>query len=281
MPRMTTPAPISADRLEHLLQERQEMSARPRMTPREVFAKWLDNAGVGVGVGVAAAVGLAAFQAPEGALLTVAPSAGLLAFAITMAWRGTEDERSGWRNTRAIKRTVAAMKRQYDEDVASIRGEATAQTATMRRQLDAAFDEIEALERALDQTANERNIALLDLGRERKVAATRTNFVKPEDPATQDVLDAREMIRYYFDQRRHLSRRRAADDKRWSAERWKAAQGLLERAGVLAVNTTQPAMLAQTLDEALNKLDAYLTHARSQEPPIVAQARPYVEYEDE
>ena len=122
-------------------------------------------------------------------------------------------------------------------------------------------------------------MALLDLGRERELAAQskRSTYVRAEPAQPQDVPAATEMIRHYFDTGQHLSRRRAGDDKRWPAERWKAAQGLLERAGVLAVNTTQPQMLAQTLGEALGKLNTYLVHARSQQPPVMAERNDYVE----
>jgi len=97
MPRMTTPTPLSADRLEHLLQERGELQARGRMTPREVFARWLDNAGVGVGVGVGTGVVLWLFRAPDAVMLTAAASAGLLAFAVTMACRHAHELRQAGR----------------------------------------------------------------------------------------------------------------------------------------------------------------------------------------
>lgn len=265
---MPTPQPLSADRLEHLLQERSEMQARPRMTPREVFAKWLDNFGVGLGGGIAVAVLLWVLRAPANLLLTGSVGVGLLTFALMMAWRGSLDERSDWRNTRSVRRHVSAMRREYDSQV-----------RTLRQQLDMAFDEIETLERSLDQTAQEKNIALLDLGRERALAAQsqRSTFVRAEAPTPQDVRDAQEMIHHYFSTRQHLSRRRAQEDKRWSAERHAAAQGLLLRAGVVAVNATQPVMLAQTLGEALGKLNTYLVHARSQQPPVTAAQNSYVE----
>ena len=152
-----------------------------------------------------------------------------------------------------------------------------------RAQLEAAFDEIEALERSLQQVAHERDLARLDLGRERRLAqqAGRHTFVQAEAPEPHDASephdakDAAEMIRHYFATREHLSRRRAKMDKGWSADRHAAAQSLLVRAGVLAVNATQPVMLAQTLDEALGKLSTHLIHARSQQPPVMAAARSY------
>ena len=263
---MSTPQPLSADRLEALLQQRGEMSARPRPTPREVLATWMGNFGVGVGVGVAAAVLLWLLRAPDAAVLSVPAALGLLAFAAMMVWRGSLDEFSDWRNQRAVRRTVAGLRTQYD-----------AQTRPLRAQLEAAFDEIEALERSLTQVGRERDMALADLGREREIAAqnTRRTFVPAENPTPQDAADAREMVRHYFDTGAHLSRRKAAEARRWSADRHAAAQSLLVRAGVLAVNATQPVMLAQTLDEALGRLNAYLVHARSQQPPVMAAARGY------
>lgn len=265
---MPGPQPLSADRLEHLLQERSEMSQRPRPTPRQVVATWMENFGVGVGAGVAVAVLLFILRAPDSVLLTGSLAIGLLTFAGMMVWRGSEDERSDWRNTRSIRRQVTAMRSEFD-----------GQVRLLRQQLDAAFDEIETLERSLDQTAHERDMALVDLGRERQLAAQgkRSTYVQPEPAQPQDVRDAHEMVRFYFDTGRHLSRRRAVEDKRWTAERWKAAQSLLERAGVLAVNATQPVMLAQTLGDALGKLNTYLVHARSVQSPAAAQQNGYVE----
>lgn len=266
---VNAPQPLTADRLEHLLQERSEMAQRPRPTPKQVIATWMENFGVGVGAGVGVGVLLYLLRAPDGALLTGSISIGLLAFAAMMAWRGSLDERSDWRNTRAIRRTVTAMRQEFD-----------GQVRTLRAQLDAAFDEIETLERSLDQVSSERDMALLDLGRERQLAQAgqrRTTYVPMEPAQPQDVRDANEMIRHYFDTGQHLSRRRAAEDKRWSAERWKAAQSLLERAGVLAVNATQPQMLAQTLGEALGRLNTYLVHARSLQAPAIVQQDSYVE----
>lgn len=262
------PQPLSQDRLEALLQQRSEMAQQPLPTPGQVLAKWLDNLGVGLGAGVAVAVLLWLLKAPGEILLTRSLALGLLAFAAMMIWRGSLDERSDWCNTRAIRRTVTAMRSEFDNQV-----------RTLGQQLDAAFDEIETLERSVDQVASERDMALIDLGRERKQAEqnTRRTFVQPEDPTPQDVKDAHEMLRFYFDTGRHLSRRRAQEDKRWSAERWKAAQALLVRAGVLTVNETQPAMLAQTLGEAFGKLNTYLVHARSQQPPVTAARNGYVE----
>lgn len=267
---MPAPTPVSNDRLEHLLQERSEMTARPRPTPRQVLAAWMDNFGVGVGVGVAGTVLLWMLRAPDGAILAGALSSGLLTFAGMMAWRGSLDERSDWRNVRAIRRALQAARQEYD-----------GQVRTLRKQLDMAFDEIETLERSLDQTARERDMALADLGRERQLAQqnTRSTFVAKEAAQPQDVRDANEMIRHYFDTRTHLSRRQADELKHWSATRHTAAQKLLMRAGVLAVNATQPQMLAQTLDEALGKFNAYLARARSlRQPPVTAQ-QPYVEYD--
>jgi len=219
---------------------------------------------------VAVAVGLWALRAPDGVMVSGSIAVGLLAFGGMMTWRGSLDERSDWRNVRAVRRTVTAARQQYD-----------AQATVLRRQLDAAFDEIEALERSIDQVGRERDLALLDLGRERDLAAqtTRRTYVPAEEPQPQDVRDAHEMIRHYFATGSHLSRRRAADDKRWAADRHAAAQGLLVRAGVLAVNATQPAMLAQTLDDATRKLTAYLAHARSRQAPAAVTSSTYVELE--
>lgn len=256
--------PLSADRLEHLLQERSEMSQRPRPTPRQVVATWMENFGVGGGAGIAAAVLLYVLRAPADVLATGSVSIGLLTFAGMMAWRGSLDERSDWRNTRAVRRTVTAMRQEFD-----------GQVRTLRRQLDAAFDEIETLERSLDQTAHERDMALLDLGRERQLAQAgqRQTFVSKEAALPQDVKDAQEMIHHYFATRQHLSRRQADDLKQWPATRHDAAQKLLLRSGVLAINQTQPKMLAQTLGEAVGRLNTYLVHARSaQAPPIVQTA---------
>ncbi len=49
----------------------------------------------------------------------------------------------------------------------------------------------------------------------------------------------------------------------------------------MAVNGKQPAMLAQTLDEALSKLSTHMVHAHSQQPPIVGARADYVEPDEE
>lgn len=261
-----TPTPLSADRLESLLDQRQEMTARPRARPGEVLAAWMGNAGVGVGAGIGFGVVLWVFGAPPPVLGSIAPAAGLLTFAAMMIWRGAIDEGRDVANSRAIRREVAA-----------IRSAAQAQTATMRAQLDAAFDEIETLERALDQVARERDLALIDLGRERAAAAKKSNWTPAEAAEPQDVADAGEMVRHFFSTGSHLSRRQADDLKHWPATRHAAAQGVLVRAGVLTVNKTQPVMVAQTLDEATQKLGAWYARVAAQQPPVIAPAATYVE----
>lgn len=268
-----TPTPLSADRLESLLDQRQEMTARPRARPGEVLAAWMGNAGVGVGAGIGFGVVLRVFGAPSPVLGSIAPAAGLLTFAAMMVWRGAIDEGRDAANSRAIRREIENMR----AEVAAIRSAAQAQTATMRAQLDAAFDEIETLEHSLDQVARERDLALIDLGRERAAAAKKSNWTPAEAAEPQDVADAGEMVRHFFSTGSHLSRRQADDLKHWPATRHAAAQGVLVRAGVLTVNKTQPVMVAQTLDEATQKLGAWYARVAAQQPPVIAPAATYVE----
>lgn len=254
-----TPRPISADRLETLLQERGEMSARPRQTPREVFAKWMDNAGVGVGIGIGAGVGAWLLRAPDEAMLTAAIGAGLLAFGGMMAWRGSLDERADMRNTGAVRRMVGTMRRDFDSQV-----------RTLRSQLDAAFDEIETLERSLDIMTRERDRLAHDLGRERQAAQSnaRTTFVAPREVTPPELADAAEMLRYRYSAGAHLSRRRAADGKKWSQPRWETAQQHLVDAGVIAVINGQT-QYPQTLDEAMRLMATYLLHAHQLGAPAI------------
>lgn len=257
-----TPKPLSAERLESLLQERGDMAARPRQTPREVLAKWMDNFGVGVGVGVAAGVGLWFAGAPDSLLWSAAPGAGLVAFGGMMAWRGSLDERSDWRNVRNVRRTVTAARQEFDSQVRTLRG-----------QLDMAFDEIETLERSLDAVTQERNRLAHDLGRERQAAQAggRVTYVPPVEVTPQELSDAAEMLRYRYSAGAHLSRRRAAEGKRWTQPRWEAAQTVLSDAGVIAVVSGQTQYPA-TLDEALQMLGAYMLHAHQLSAPAINKA---------
>ena len=260
------PQPLSAERLEHLLAERGEMSQRARQTPREVFAKWLDNFGVGLGAGVGVGVLLWLLRAPDNVLLSVAPGLGLLVFAAMMAWRGSLDERSDWRNTRSVRRTVTALRSQYE-----------VQARTLRGQLEAAFDEIESLERALDRMTQERDVAIYEVGQARKAAqGNRNPYVPAIAPTPRDVADATEMIRYRYQLGEHLSRRKAGPPeeggvKSWSQPRWEAAMALLQNAGVITMPKGQ-ARYPQTLDEALQVFGAYLLRADKLSAPAINAA---------
>lgn len=254
------PQLLTSDRLEHLLQERSEMAARPRPTPKQVIATWMENFGVGAGLGVAAAVVLYALRAPSAALLTGSVSVGLLTWAGMMAWRGSMDERSDWRNTRGVRRTVTAMRQEFD-----------GQVRTLRRQLEAAFDEIETLERSLDRMTNERDNAIAELTRERQAAQAqgRSTFVAPRSIADQDVSDATEMVRFRYQSGQHPSKDKCNEQYKWSDDRWKAAQTVLVDARIIQVNKTQARWLSQSQDDALIQLGTYMLHARRMSVPAI------------
>lgn len=258
MARMT---PLTADQLEAVLQDRVDMTHRPQQTPRIVLAKWMDNFAVGVGVGVAAGVGLWLLGTPDSMLYSTAACAGLLTWGGMMAWRGSIDERSDWRNVRKIRQTVADIRRHHEHA-----------STTLRVQLNAALDEIETLERSLDRMTHERDVAIIDLAREREnrqSQAQRTTFVAPVELAPEEIRDASEMIRHRYDRREHLSRRKAEEGKGWPADRWKAAQDELVAAGLIYVNATQTRWQTETLDDALNRFAAYCLHARSLSVPAI------------
>lgn len=261
------PRQLTTDALETLLHERSEMSARPRLTPREVMARWLDNLGAGVGVGVVVAVPLVVFGAVDAATVA-APAAGLLTFAVLMAWRGSQDERDEWRNPRAVRRIVSAMRAEYES-----------QAKIMHVKLEAAFDEIEALERSLDRMTHDRDVAVSELTRERLAAQSsgRSTFVAPVEVTPQEVSDATEMTRWRYQFNRHLSRRVAEDTKQWSQPRWEAAKTVLEDAGVIVITngvTTYP----PTLDEAMQRLGSYLLQARAMSVPAINKVVGYALY---
>lgn len=265
---MSAPTPLTQDRLDALLHERAEMTARPRSTPREVLAKWLDNFGVGVGASVATGVGMWLLHAPDTAMAGTAGAAGLATFAAMMVWRGMIDEASDWRNVRSVRRIVSATQRDY-----------ATQTRTMRTRLDAAYDEIEALERSLDRMTHERDVAVAELTRERHTAQTnaRSTFVPAVEVTPQELADATEMVRWRYQFSRHLSRRVAEDTKQWTQPRWEAAKTVLEDAGVITITngvTTYPA----TLDEAMQRLGAYMIQARRMSVPAVNRAVGYTLY---
>lgn len=267
---MPAPTPISSERLETLLQQRSDLAQRPRATPREVLAKWLDNLGVGVGVGVGAAVLLWLVRAPDSALLAGSGAIGLLAFAVMMAWRGSEDERNDRSSTRNVRRQVAAMQQ-----------ECNAQVRILRQQLDAAFDEIETLEKALDRITSERNNAILEKKRaleQAQTANTRT-FVRASNTEPQVVMDAHEMLRFWFESGgTKWYSRNVANQFGWSDKRHRAAQQLLVDSGVLVINEKRPRVMEESLSAAIHRLNDHMTRVDSVYLPSARAAISEEEY---
>jgi 3-phenylpropionate/cinnamic acid dioxygenase small subunit len=247
--RYDTTRPINLDDLIH---ERQEAARRPRPTLGEVLAQWVQNAGGGVGVGLVVAVALWVAGAPEAWLWQGPIACGLLTFAGLMAWRAGLDESLD-------ARKVAQAKRQMDQRIAA----AETQTKATRRQLEVAYDEIEALEKSVDRLTYERDSALTEASRTRESVANkqRSTFTPATNVAPNAINDAYAMLHYRFDHNRYLSRRRAEDELSWTQERHRAAQQLLLDAGIAEIVGTQPRMVVATLDAALTQLGSFIVRA--------------------
>lgn len=273
--RHTALQPIPVDQLETLLDRRAEQQQRPRATPREVLAVWMGNAGAGVGAALLTSVGCWVFGVqmwPTGA--QVAGAVGGVVFGAAMVWRALIDEATATLNNRRVRRLVGDIQRAAAEHV-----------RRKDAQLGAAYDVIEELERTVGQLEHRLNLAHVDLGNARR-SAQPNNWVRPVEVSAQDEQDARAMIHHRHSMGAHLSRRQAVQNKGWTQERHKAALRLLEAAGVVRGDSTQPVYLhadrdnpaAYRLADALAALDTYLIHARSKEPPVMSQA---VQYDDE
>jgi len=287
MPRLQYTALSPEQMLERALAERAEIVARPRATPREVLAAWLGNFGVGVGAGIVTAVGLYVAGAPDGVLLTGSLLTGAAVFAGMMIWYGSQDERADWRNVRHVKRAVKLIAAAHADRADRLQ-------VQLDKALDA-LDEADAVEaqlrRSLDEMARQRDRAMYDLTREREQAGQRSNgrstFVPPAELAPQDVRDANEMIRYYYDTKEHLSRRKATDKARgvkaWTEPQWDEAKSNLDRAGVIRIIKGQTEYPG-TLYEALTIFGEYLLHVRNLSVPTINKTvgrNLYVESEDE
>lgn len=276
--RHTALQPIPVDQLETLLERRAEAQARPRATPRDVLAVWMGNAGAGVGAAMLVGVGCSVFGVQ---LWPTAASAAGVAFGVVtgaaMLWRGIEDEATARLSNKRVRRAVENIQRAAYED-------------KHRRdmQLSAAYDVIEELERTVGQLEHRLNLAHVDLGNARR-SAQPTNWVRPVEVSAQDEQDARAIIHHRHSTGKHLSRAAATANKGWTQQQHKAAMALLEAAGVVRGDSTQPTYLhadrdnpaVYRLSEALAALDTHLIHARSKEPPVMPQAAHYVEDDED
>jgi hypothetical protein len=136
--------------------------------------------------------------------------------------------------------------------------------------LDAAFDEIETLEKSVDRLTYERDSALTEASRQREASANRqrSTFTPAANVAPNAINDAHVMVHYRFDHNRYLSRRRAEEELSWTQERHRTAQQLLLDAGIAEIAGTQPRMTVATLDEALTTLGSFIVRAGMAPPPM-------------
>ena len=268
---------IPAEQLETLLDRRAEQQARPRPTPRDVLAVWMGNAGAGLGAALLVGVGASVFGVPlwpQGA--SAAGAVGGIVFGAAMVWRALTDEATAQLSNRKVRRTVEQIQRECDQRV-----------KRLTVQLGAAFDTIEELERTVNQLEHRLNLVTIDLGNARR-SAQPANWVRPVEVSAQDEQDARTIIHHRHSTGAHLSRRAAVENKGWTQARHKAALKLLEQAGVVRGDSTQPTYLhvdphdpaVYRMADALAALDAYLIAARSKEPPVMPQQPAYTDEYD-
>lgn len=258
---------LPPDLLEQALTERSEVVARPQRTPRQVLGMWMENAGAGVGVGGVVGVGLYFAGAPEGVLLSGVAAGSIVVWGALMAWRGSADERAMLLSERRVRKAWKQLEQSYDAKAQRLQ----AQLAKALDELDDA-DQVEAqLRRALDTMTRERDMAIYNLSREREQANSkggRNTFVAPVELAPQDIRDATEMIRYYYDTGEHLSRRKAESLKKWTQTRWDAAKTHLDRARVISI-VNGVTEYPDTLDEALQTFAAYMLQAHQLSVPTI------------
>lgn len=267
MPKLHLTALTPEQMLDAALGERAEVIARPQRTPRQVLGMWMENAGAGVGVGAVAGVGLYFLGTPESVWIGGAAGSSIVVWGVLMALRGSADERAARSSERQVRRAVKALEQSYQ-------GRAQRLQAQLNRALDA-LDEADATEaqlrRALDTMTRERDMAIYNLTRERDQASTkggRNTFVAPVELAPQDIRDATEMIRYYYDTDEHLSRRKAESLKKWTQTRWDAAKTHLDRARVISI-VNGVTEYPDTMDEALQTFAAYMLQAHQLSVPTI------------
>lgn len=266
---MTVHRLAPADMLDRGLSAQADQFARPPDTARVVFADVLRDAFGGVGGGVLAWIALSATGAPDSVLWTWPLLAGAGVCGGLLILDATKDNFRAWRNGRQIRQAF----RQLERDVEAERADWQHDRDVYLDALDEAAARIGELERGLNEMTKQRDLAVYDLSRERQNAQTngRNTYVPPVEIAPQELADAAEMLRYYYANGVHLSRRKAADAKRWSQPRWEAALQLLQDANALALPNGAP-QYPQTLDEALRRLGDYMVHARGLSAPAINRA---------
>lgn len=261
--RHTALQPIPVEQLETLLDRRAEQQQRPRATPREVLAVWMGNAGAGVGAALLTGVGCSVAGVvlwPTG--VQVAGAVGGVVFGAAMVWRALTDEATAQLSNRRVRRLVS-----------QIEAEKAVQVAKLSRQLGAAFDAIEELERSLNRMTSERDSAILDKKRalEQAQSANMRNFVRASDTDSQVIVDAHEMLRYFFESGGAKWYSRAvANGFGWSDKRHRTAQQLLVDSGVVVINEKRPRVLESSLDVALRKFNDHIARVDSVYVPIAA-----------
>lgn len=234
----------------------------------------MGNAGAGLGAALLVGVGASVFGVPlwpQGA--QAAGVAAGVVFGAAMVWRALTDEATAQLSNRKVRRTVEQIQRECDQRV-----------KRLTTQLGAAFDTIEELERTVNQLEHRLNLVTIDLGNARR-SAQPANWVRPVEVSAQDEQDARTIIHHRHSTGAHLSRRAAVENKGWTQARHKAALKLLEQAGVVRGDSTQPTYMhvdqhdptVFRMADALAALDAYLVAARSKEPPVMPSPAHYVE----
>ena len=261
MPERHALQPIPVEQLETLLDRRAEQQARPRATPREVLAVWMGNAGAGVGAALLVGVGCSVFGVqlwPTAA--SAAGAVGGVVFGAAMVWRALTDEATAQLSNRRVRRLVA-----------DIESAAKRRVELKDRQLGAAFDTIEQLERQLDRVERQRDAALMG-ERQARQEIKQPNYVAASDIKSPELENAEYMITYWFETGSPLSCKRAQAEHKWTQDEWQAAYNLLKYAGVVYTNKTQPVCNFDSLDESLDALHTHMMVQRVKEvPPIVPQ----------
>jgi hypothetical protein len=185
---------------------------------------------------------------------------GGVVFGAAMVWRALTDEATAQLSNRRVRRLVA-----------QVQAEAEQRVAVKKRQLEAAFDTIEQLERQIDRVERQRDAALMG-ERQARQGTKQPNYVAASDIKSPELENAEYMITYWFETGSPLSCKRAQAEHKWTQDEWQDAYDLLKDANVVYTNKTQPRRCFDTLDESLEALHTHMMVQRVKEvPPIMPQ----------
>jgi len=262
----------SPDELNEILQGAQRDAAKPApITSAHVGAQLAQAAIAGAGAALLVGGGMWLLGAPLEPLLNTALTAGVLVLGAGLAVRAfPADRMATFRRIQQVQRFVVEAEFRKRE----------AYRAIERLEAEHA-DKVTELQRALDRMTAERDNAILEKKRavDQLQAETARNFVRASNTEAQTVMDAHEILRFWFDSSEAKWFSRAvANSFGWSDKRHKAAQQLLVDSGVVVINEKRPRVMVRPLDAAIRSLNDHVARVES---VYISNVRPAVWEEEE